>query len=66
MKNTLTKSDIMSLGYGSSFSSDIIRRAKHYMVQSGYDYYQSKKLARVPIHAVEHILGFKIEQSDTA
>ena len=61
MKNTLTKSDLMSLGYGPSFSSDIVRQAKHLMVQQGYSYYASKRLGRVPTHAVESVLGYKIE-----
>jgi len=61
MKNTLTKSDLLSLGYGPSFSSDIIRQAKCLMVQQGYAYYSSRRLGRVPTHAVEAVLGYKIE-----
>lgn len=30
------------------------------MIQEGYDYYSSRRLGRVPIHAVEHILGVSL------
>lgn len=60
MNSTITKNDLVELGYGNSFSSDIIRRSKFFMVQNGFPYYESKRLGRVPVHAVEHILGYKI------
>lgn len=60
MSATITKTDLVNLGYGNSFSSDIIRRSKWFMVQSGFPYYESKRLGRVPVHAVEHILGYSI------
>ncbi len=60
MKQTVTKVDLMNLGYGPTFSSDIIRLAKHYMVAQGYSYYSSKRLGRVPTHAVESVLGYEI------
>jgi len=54
----------MDLGYGPSFSRDIIREAKCLMVQKGYGFYNTKKLGRVPVEAVEEILGISISQSD--
>ncbi|WP_370783833.1 DUF3173 family protein [[Ruminococcus] lactaris] len=41
------------LGYGTSFSADIIRKAKKLMIEKGHTYYQSRKLDRVPKEAVE-------------
>ena len=54
---TVTKTDLVTLGYGPSFASDIIREAKKIMVEKGHTYYQSRKLDRVPKEAVEELLG---------
>jgi len=53
---TVSKKDLIALGYGASFSADIIRQAKKLMVSKGHTYYQSKKLNLVPKEAVEEIL----------
>lgn len=60
---TVTKKDLIALGYGTSFSADIIRKAKKLMIEKGYTYYQSRKLDRVPKEAVEELLGITL--SDT-
>ena len=60
---TVTKKDLIALGYGNSFSADIIRKAKKLMIEKGYTYYQSRKLDRVPKEAVEELLGITL--SDT-
>ena len=57
---TVTKSDLIALGYGPSFAADIIREAKKLMVEKGHTYYQSRKLYRVPKEAVEELLGIKL------
>ena len=54
---TVTKKDLIELGYGTSFSADIIRQAKKLMISKGHTYYQSRKLDRVPREAVEELLG---------
>lgn len=59
---TVTKEELMELGFGPSQSVDIIRRAKYSMVEKGYLYYTSKRLGRVPKEAVEEILGFSLEE----
>ena len=33
---TVTKKDLIALGYGTSFSADIIRKAKKFMIEKGY------------------------------
>ncbi|WP_429958026.1 DUF3173 domain-containing protein [Enterococcus sp. AZ196] len=60
----MTRSDLIALGYGPSFSRDIIRKAKILMVQKGFGFYNTKKLGRVPIEAVEEILGMTIDSDD--
>lgn len=54
---TVTKRDLIELGYGPSFAADIIKKAKELMVEKGHTYYQSRKLDRVPKEAVEELLG---------
>ena len=57
---TVTKKDLIELGYGTSFAADIIRESKKLMIAKGHTYYQSRKLDRVPKEAVEELLGIKL------
>ena len=59
---TVTKKDLIALGYGTSFSADIIREAKKLMISKGHTYYQSRKLDRVPRETVEELLGIKFSE----
>jgi|UniRef100_UPI003F54BFFD hypothetical protein len=59
---TVTKSDLVALGYGPSRSTDVIRLAKAVMVNKGFEYYRARKLGRVPASAVEEILGIPISE----
>lgn len=62
---TVTKKDLIALGYGTSFAADIIRETKKLMISKGHTYYQSRKLDRVPKEAVEELLGIKIPDEQT-
>ncbi len=57
---TVTKKDLIDLGYGTSFATDIIRKTKQLMIAKGHTYYQSRKLDRVPKEAVEELLGITL------
>ena len=46
---TVTKKDLVALGYGNSFATDIIRLAKIRMVE------------KVPAEAVEELLGIALD-----
>ena len=59
---TVTKKDLIALGYGPSFAADIIRESKKLMVSKGHTYYQSRKLDRVPKEAVEELLGITLQE----
>lgn len=59
---TVTKKDLVELGYGNYFAADIIKRAKNLMIDKGHIYYESKKLDRVPREAVEEILGINFTE----
>lgn len=59
---TVTKKDLIALGYGTSFAADIIRETKKLMISKGHTYYQSRKLDRVPTEAVEELLGITLSE----
>lgn len=61
MAMMITKNELVQLGFGTSQSADIIRKAKALMVNKGYGFYSSRKLGRVPASAVEEILGIEID-----
>lgn len=59
------KNDLMQLtGYSKTQSQNLIRRAKEKLVLEGLDWYKNKAIGRVPILAVEEILGYPI-RNDT-
>lgn len=61
---TVTKDDLIKMGYPKYTAISIIRQAKVNMLQQGYALYNNKRLGRVPVEAVESILGFKINMED--
>ena len=56
----ITKIELETLGFGKSQASDIIRKAKRLMVNKGFGYYDNRRLGRVPVEAVEEILGTEL------
>lgn len=66
MNNTVTKDDLINMGYPKYTAIGIIRQAKVNMVKQGYALYNNKRLGRVPTEAVESILGFEIDMEDIA
>lgn len=62
---TISKKDLVELGYGTSYSADIIKKSKALMIEKGYTYYRSRKLDRVPREAVEELLGIKFPEEAT-
>ena len=64
-KNTISKSDLLKLGYLPHTASTIIRQAKQIMVKRGYPFYNNKRLGHVPRNVVEEILGLSLEGEKT-
>ena len=61
MIELVTKEDIMRLtGYSKSQAQSLIRKAKADLVQNGFDWYRNKRVGRVPLKSIEHILGFEL------
>jgi len=56
----ITRIELETLGFGKSQASDIIRKAKRLMINKGYGYYDNRRLGRVPVEAVEEILGTEL------
>lgn len=57
---TVTKNDLMELGYRKYTAEGIIREAKTTMVQKGYPLYLNRRIGVVPKEAVESIIGGRI------
>lgn len=54
---TVTKKDLVALGYGNSFATDISVWQKIRMVEKGYPFYSSRKLDRVRRKPSRSFLG---------
>ena len=59
--NTITRQDLVSLGYQSETARKIIAQAKSILISRGYLFYDNKRLGRVPVNVVEEILGVQLE-----
>lgn len=62
MNKTVTKDDLIELGYPTHTSIIVIRQAKDIMIQKGYPFYNNKRLGRVPVSVVESILGVSLHK----
>ena len=59
--DTITRQDLVQLGYKSETSRKIIAQAKSILIKRGYIFYDNKRLGRVPLEVVEEILGLHIK-----
>ncbi len=62
---TVTKSDLIELGYDPSFCGRYYQKGKKTDDFKGHTYYQSRKLDRVPKEAVEELLGITLPDKQT-
>ena len=58
-KLTMTVQDIMDLGFSKWTAYNILRQAKHIMVERGFYFYNNKGLGTVPVSVVSEILGLE-------
>ncbi|WP_131769106.1 DUF3173 domain-containing protein [Enterococcus faecalis] len=63
MLSTVTKKDIISLGFSPYQSQRVIREAKALLVERGCHFYSGKKISCVPVSVVEEILGIEVNKS---
>ncbi|MGT2681614.1 DUF3173 family protein [Streptococcus porci] len=52
---------LIKLGYKKHTAQNIIRQAKIWLVENGYEFYLNKRCGIVPMYAVEKVIGIKIE-----
>ena len=52
----------MKLGFSSWQAMMLVKQAKTKLANQGLTWYESKGLGRVPLEAVEEILGVKIDE----
>lgn len=57
---TVSKQDLIKLGYKDHTARNLICQAKKIMVKRGYTFYDNKRLGRVPTEVVESIIGVKL------
>lgn len=63
MIKLVDKNDVMKLtGYSKSQAQQLIRKAKFNLTQKGFSWYANKRVGRVPIQAIEAILGFSLSE----
>ena len=55
----MTVQDIMDLGFSKWTAYNILRQAKHIMVERSFDFYDNKGLGTVPTTVVTEILGLE-------
>ena len=63
---TISKTELIKLGYREHTAISIIRQAKQIMVKQGYAFYNNKRLGRVTKSVVENILGTSIQVNNTS
>lgn len=64
MSSTVTKDDLIALGYPRATAISIVRQAKVILVTEGKTLYLNKRLGVVPKSTVETIIGTKIGGND--
>lgn len=57
----IDKEDLIEYGFKPYQAITIIRRTKYELVQEGYSFYQNKRLGKVPVDAVEKVIGTSLK-----
>lgn len=60
MEHLITKKELMDLGYSEYVAKTIIAKAKKILVQEGFNFYQNRRIGKVPTKTVEKIIGTKL------
>lgn len=59
---TVTKDDLVALGFSERTSRSIIRKGKHLLVERGFYVYDNKRIGTIPATIAEELLDLKIEK----
>ncbi len=60
----MTVKDIMGLGLSKGTAYNVLRQAKHIMMERGFDFYDNKRLGAVPTDVVAQILGLDLKKDE--
>lgn len=60
--NTITKKDLMDLGYSAYYASKIFKKCKEQLVIDGYVFYKNSKIKRIPVSTIEKVLNISWEE----
>lgn len=60
--NTMNYKDVMTLGFKKHTAQSIIKQAKVYMINQGFDFYKNNRCGVVPSHAISKVLGINLEE----
>ena len=63
---TMTRADLTKLGYSPSQASRIVKLTKEQLLKQGFGWYGKKGVDRVPVEAVDAVLGLKLSQLEGA
>lgn len=59
---TVTRKDIVNLGYSKYYADKIFNAGKKLLVKKGYTFYNNIRIKRIPVSAVEEILRISLEE----
>ncbi|MBS4751160.1 DUF3173 domain-containing protein [Granulicatella sp. zg-ZJ] len=61
---TITKDELIHLGYTPTTAKKIIRQGKQLLVEKGFSLYNNKRVGTIPIKVAETILGYEIKKEN--
>ncbi|HGG1910661.1 DUF3173 family protein [Streptococcus sp. NSJ-72] len=62
MSKTITKEDLIKLGYTANTAKTIIKKGKEILVKQGFSLYDNKRVGAIPATIASSIVGFDIEK----
>lgn len=60
---TVTKNDLVALGFSEGTSKRINRQGKELLITRGFTVYQNKRIGTIPATIVSELLGFDVQNS---
>ena len=60
MIKTITKDDLVNLGFSEGTSKRIIRQGKQLLVERGFKIYNNKRIGTIPATIASEMLGFNV------
>ena len=60
---TVTKNDLIALGFSEGTSKRIIRQGKEILITRGFTVYQNKRIGTIPATIATELLGFDVQNS---